>query len=152
MEAARAAREDDLARLGELAAEALAEASSRRGGRRLVERWQGIGTGQLSLSLTAYLTEADRGLWAGTIDGQIVGVAAARGETGAVAALDLIFVEPEARGVGVGECLLAASLGWLEARGCTGVDAPALPGDRHTKQFFESAGMVARLLTMHRDL
>ena len=33
-----------------------------------------------------------------------------------------------------------------------GVDATALPGDRLTKNFFESNGFTARLLIMHRRL
>jgi len=46
--------------------------------------------------------------------------------------------------------LASTALGWLRDEGCAGVDGVALPGDRAAKQFFESAGLKARLLTMHR--
>ena len=36
--------------------------------------------------------------------------------------------------------------------GLTGIDAPALPGNRDAKAFFERHGMRARLLVMHRPL
>jgi GNAT superfamily N-acetyltransferase len=60
-----------------------------------------------------------------------------------------IYVEPEARAVGVGEAMMASALEWFTAEGCKGVDAYALPGDRHTKNFFEESGFSARLLVMH---
>ena len=53
-------------------------------------------------------------------------------------------MEPEAREVGVGELLLDTVLRWAEARGCFGIDSIVLPGNRETKNFFETAGMVAR--------
>jgi hypothetical protein len=37
-------------------------------------------------------------------------------------------------------------------RGCSGVDATALPGNRATKNFFEESGFTARLLVMHHRL
>ena len=61
-------------------------------------------------------------------------------------------VEPEAREVGLGEELLDAVIAWSRARGCSTLDAVALPGDRHTKNFFETFGMKARLLTVHVPL
>ena len=61
-----------------------------------------------------------------------------------------LYVEPEARSVGLGEMLLNDLLAFFSARGIVEVDASALPGDRATKNFFESAGFKARLLIMHR--
>jgi GNAT superfamily N-acetyltransferase len=52
----------------------------------------------------------------------------------------------------VGRLLLDRSLAWFEEHGCDGVDGTALPGDRGAKNFYESAGFRARMLTMHRDL
>jgi hypothetical protein len=48
--------------------------------------------------------------------------------------------------------MLDSVTSWLTARGCRAVDAGALPGERATKSFFESAGFKARLITMHREL
>jgi len=63
-----------------------------------------------------------------------------------------LFVEADARGVGVGERLRDELLTWFTARGCAGADAHALPGARETKNFFETSGFSARLLVMHRRL
>jgi GNAT superfamily N-acetyltransferase len=63
-----------------------------------------------------------------------------------------IFVEADARDVGVGEALMEAVTTWAAAQGCDGIDARALPGDRHTKNFFETFGLVARAITVHKDL
>ena len=63
-----------------------------------------------------------------------------------------IFVEPPARDVGVGNALMQDAVEWARTRSCVGIDAHALPGDRHTKNFFESFGLVARAITVHRDL
>ena len=63
-----------------------------------------------------------------------------------------VFVEEAARGVGIGSLLLHELLHWATDRGCIGIDARALPGDRDTKNFFESFGLVARAITVHRDL
>ena len=63
-----------------------------------------------------------------------------------------LFVEPEARSVGVGEAMAAALVGFCTERGCMGVDARALPGHRATKNFFEEQGFTARALVMHRAL
>ena len=63
-----------------------------------------------------------------------------------------VFVEPEARGVGVGNLLMHRLVEWALDRGCVGIDARVMPGDRNTKNFFESFGLVARAITVHRDL
>jgi GNAT superfamily N-acetyltransferase len=60
-----------------------------------------------------------------------------------------VFVEEGARGVGLGEAILEDLVAWFADRGCVGVDAPALPGHRQAKNFFEAHGFVARLLVMH---
>ena len=36
--------------------------------------------------------------------------------------------------------------------GAVGIDSFALPGDRETKNFFETQGMVARLIHVYRPL
>jgi GNAT superfamily N-acetyltransferase len=66
--------------------------------------------------------------------------------------IECLYVETEARGVGVGSALMAASVDWCRAQGCREVDALALPGDRSTKQRLEGAGFTARLLTLSRRL
>jgi len=95
------------------------------------------------------------GVWAGTVDESVVGYAVATIEDARagvrLARVEALFVEEGARGVGVGAALMSAILAWSTEKGCTGVDAWALPGDRNTKNFFEGSGFSARLLTMHHS-
>jgi GNAT superfamily N-acetyltransferase len=69
-----------------------------------------------------------------------------------LAAVSDLFVDPEARGVGVGEALMDDLVAWARARGCIGVDAMVLPGNRETKNFFETFGLTARAIVVHRAL
>ena len=93
----------------------------------------------------------DRLLLVGLFAGAVVGLAAGQAE-GGIGQVACCYVEPEAREVGVGGELLAGLLSWFADRGCTDVDALALPGDRSTKQMLETAGFKARLLVFHRPL
>lgn len=63
-----------------------------------------------------------------------------------------LYVAPEYRTVGLGSALLEASVDEATARGCTGIESVALPGDRSTKNFFEDHSMVARAILVHRDI
>jgi GNAT superfamily N-acetyltransferase len=69
-----------------------------------------------------------------------------------LAVVEDLYVEPEARRVGVGRALMTALVEHAEAAGCGGIEAEALPGDRATKNFFEGFGLVARKITVHRPL
>jgi GNAT superfamily N-acetyltransferase len=88
---------------------------------------------------------------AGLIDGAVIGYAVVSAASTA-ARIEAIFVEPEARELGVGEELLNEAISWARHQQCTTLDAVALPGDRHTKNFFETFGMVARAITVSRSL
>jgi GNAT superfamily N-acetyltransferase len=70
----------------------------------------------------------------------------------AIARITFVFVEPEARHIGIGEALIDAAASWARAAGCTGLDGLALPGDRHVKNLYERSGMTARELTTFREL
>lgn len=94
-------------------------------------------------------------LLAGTLEGGVAGVAAGHvrdvaGEL--VGMVDCLYVEPDARGVGIGTALADALVDAFTGLACTAVDALALPGDRETKQRFEAAGFSARLLVLRRRL
>jgi GNAT superfamily N-acetyltransferase len=92
-------------------------------------------------------------LLVGTIEDAVVGLAAgtiAAGE-GATGRIECCYVEEAARGVGVGTALVLALLEWFDGRGCRGVDALALPGDRSMKQLLEATGFKTRLLVLHRS-
>jgi GNAT superfamily N-acetyltransferase len=154
MEAARPATEADVPRLAELCRVALSELGPARGGRLFVTRE--ARTEPLEAGFADDVRAADRLVLAGTYDDVVVGYAAAglevlRDGTTLGIVRDL-FVEPPAREVGVGEALMADVLSWCSERGCIGVDAHALPGERLTKNFFEASGFTARLLVMHHRL
>jgi GNAT superfamily N-acetyltransferase len=101
------------------------------------------------------LADSDRLVVIGTFDAVAVGFALARSQVVGLTPIgnvEAIYVEPAARQVGVGEAMVEAITEWCARRGCRGVDAPALPGNRSAKAFFEDNGFVARLLVMHRPL
>jgi GNAT superfamily N-acetyltransferase len=154
IEAARPASSDDLPRIAELARAAVAELSSTKGG----EVWARREARQEPMddSLAADLANPDALMLVGTIDDAVIGYAVATIEDltdgTELARLNDVYVEPEARGVGVGELLLDAVVAWANARRCSGIDSLALPGNRETKNFFESFGLVARAIVVHRPL
>jgi len=105
--------------------------------------------------LDRLLADPRRCVLVGTLDDVVVGLAVAHVEAvgeSSIGIVDGCYVEPPARGVGVGGALLEQLLTWFARAGCLGIDATALPGDRTTKGFLEAAGFKARLLTMHRPL
>jgi len=154
VESARAATAADTATVAALWRMGLAELAQGRGGALYAVRE--ARAEPLEETIAAELADPARGLFVGTLDGVVVGFAAVGTERlrdGAVlGVLDGLYVEPEAREVGVGERLIDAVLEWCADHRCTGVDARALPGDRATKNFFEGSGFTARLLVMHRRL
>ena len=94
---------------------------------------------------------ASQPVWVGELAGTVVGYLAAS-VTGVTGMIDAIYVDRGCRSVGIGSAMLAQALAWMVGEGCEGVDADALPGARHTKNFFEEAGFTARLLVVHRRL
>lgn len=154
MEAARPATASDVARLAQLTSEAVAEQAEGRGGsiwsrREARER-------PAEDSLAEAVADPARLVLAGTIDGVVIGYVAvgveALADGSRLGVVTDIYVEPEARGVGVGEVMIEEVLDWCREQGCVGVDALALPGNRHTKNFFETFGFKARALIVHRSL
>ena len=93
---------------------------------------------------------------AGTIDGVTVGYIAAHRQAlhdgSAMARITDVYVLPDARGVGVGEALMLLVESWAREEALIGLDSIALPGDRATKNFFETFGLVARAIEVHRSL
>lgn len=154
MERARPAVVDDVVVLARLAEQAVAEQIGERGG----SVWAHRETRPLPAdeSLRAALDDPDQLVVAGTIDEVVVGYGVVTVEAlrdgRRLGVVSDLFVEPEARGVGVGEVLIELILGWCEGQGCSGVDALALPGNRQTKNFFETFGFTARALIVHRAL
>lgn len=66
--------------------------------------------------------------------------------------VDQVWVTPAARELGFGDALLATAIERGRSRGAVAVEGQALPGDRHTKNLYERAAIVARLITTYRAL
>ena len=154
MEGARSATTADLAEVAALAEWAIEELREHRGGSiwsRREARPTPVG------ERVAFEMDADdHHIVVGTIDEVIVGYGAVRlaplhdGEN--LGVIDDLYVLPDGRGVGVGEAMMDLLVTWCTERACVGVDAVALPGDRETKNFFETFGLKARAITVHRRL
>lgn len=155
MEAARPATDDDLPRLAELCRAAVAEVAAQvRGGALFAARE--TRPEPVEDSLRRDLADPEACVLVGTVDGEPVGVATVRLERlrdgSSLARIEELYVDAGARGVGVGEAMMAALMAWCQERRCRGIDAQALPGDRATKNFFEGSGFSARLLVMHHRM
>ena len=140
----RAAGPEDEARLAQLRVDAIEEQADARGG----SVW----------SRREALREppgASRTI-VGEIDGTVVGYASVGidelSDGRKLGIVTAIFVEPGAREVAVGEAMLDGVIAWCTEQGCVGIDAHALPGNRETKNFFETFGFTARLIVVHRAL
>jgi ribosomal protein S18 acetylase RimI-like enzyme len=152
VEAARPATAADIADIAALAGTARDELEPTRGGAVFLQREAPEGSvGRVS----AAVADADQLVVVGTVDGATVGYGVARLERlrdgSLLGVLDDLYVLADARGVGVGAAMADALLAFCRERGCVGVDAVALPGNRATKNFFESFGLVARAILVHRS-
>jgi GNAT superfamily N-acetyltransferase len=153
VEDARPATAADVAILEELSDQARAELAGQRGGALLAASPAGQPT--IADLVARGRRDPDRIVVVGTTDGAEVGFAWAhcdRSRRQPIGVIEAIYVEPSARMVGVGEAMIDLVVAWCRARGCAGVDAPALPGNRPAKAFFEDSGFVTRLLIMHQPL
>lgn len=94
----------------------------------------------------------------GSIDGYPFGFMIAREEEmlmqaqgEKIGSIRFIFVDHDAREVGIGEVMRDLVMGLLRKRGITKFDAHVLPGHRLVKNFFEAGGFSARTIIMHHD-
>lgn len=138
----------ELTRLAELA---VAELRGERGGELWARRegaWLQTGADPVSPPTASLLV--------GTLDEVVVGAAVLEVQLldgGAhLGLLRGIYVEPEARELGVGELLMTEVLALAATATCEGVDSFVLPGNRAAKNFFEAHGLVARGIVVHRHL
>ena len=152
MEACRPATAGDLGRIAELARAMRAELTPMKGGALWAVRE--ARPEPLEDAYGALLGGDDALLVVGTFDSVVIGFGAVEVETlrsgERLGIITDLFVEPDARAVGVGEALAGDLVEFCTARGCVGIDALALPGHRAAKNFFEESGFTARAIVMHR--
>ncbi len=152
MEAARVATSDDIDRMVALTHDLREELQPMKGGVLWAERE--ARPEPLDAAYAELIERDDARVVVGTIDHAVIGYGIVvleplRNGTTLGVVTDL-FVEPEARGVSVGETMKDMLVAFCDERGCMGIDALALPGHRAAKNFFETAGFTARAIVMHR--
>ena len=154
MERARPATAADLSHVVELARSLRGELRPMRGGELWYQRESR--PEPLDTAYGALLDQPDTLLAVGCLDDVVLGFGVVTVETlrsgDRLGVVTDLFVEPDARSVGIGELIVERLIEFCAARGCVGVDAVALPGNRAAKNFFETNGFTARALVMHRTL
>jgi GNAT superfamily N-acetyltransferase len=152
MEHTRVANHDDLDVLEFLVTEGRSSIVDARGGRMWLLRDASTPIGQ---TYSEAVEDAEALVLLACIDDVPLGFLLARLSPAGhdtIAVAEELFVTPEARGVGLGEAMMVATVAWATEHSCSGIDGYALPGDRATKNYFETFGLVARGIVVHRDL
>jgi GNAT superfamily N-acetyltransferase len=154
VEGSRPATSEDLPRIADLAELARQELTPMKGGTLWAAR-EAIAP-PFESAYATLLSRDDALVVVGTVDDTVIGFGVVTLEylrTGdTLGVVSDLFVEPEARAVGVGEAMAEALVAFCTAQGCVGIDALALPGHRAAKNFFEGEGFIARALVMHHPL
>lgn len=141
----RLARPSDGAQLGDLEREARSALVGQRGGDRWLVEHPAIDGAWAERC-------ADAEVFVGSIDDVVVAYLIAAVGDDRILRIDQVWVTPEARELGFGDELLAQAIERGRSLGAIAVEGQALPGDRHTKNLYERAGIVARLITTYRPL
>lgn len=97
------------------------------------------------ITLCESLNPSDYELFQVTCDEVVAGVAAVKYEKQTLY-FDIFTVDPEFRGIGVGDSLFSEIVSNEKFVGVKSYESMALPGDRSTKNFFEQRKGKARLL------
>jgi len=143
-----------VARIVELARTLRAELIELRGGPLWADR-EAPGE-PLEATLNAWLASPEWSVVVGCIDDAVLGYGVVEIETlrsgSRLGVIHELFVEVDARSVGVGEAMAGALVAFCRGRQCVGIDARALPGHRAAKNFFEEQGFKARAIVMHHEL
>ena len=154
LENARIADANDSNCLERLATEAEQELIQKRGGLTLSKENPNYGDAK-SYFKSAF-SDSSIEVFVGTIDDVIVGfgvIKLGNLEDGtAHASIKALYVEEAARSIGVGEAMMDEMLICATSYKAEAVDAVALPGDRATKNFFETYGLVARAIIVQKAL
>lgn len=153
MESARTATSADVEAIEAINDRQRADVEPQRGGHLFLRRE--AGTAPIGPRIDKALTEDGALVVVGTYDDVVFGYGLMRYEElldgSKLARLSDFVVDAEIRKSGIGEAMMNLLIELAEAEGCVGIDSVALPGDRDTKNFFESFGLKARMLTVHRS-
>jgi predicted N-acetyltransferase YhbS len=153
LESARFARSSDLDVITQIADLSFTEIEGTRGASVFTRKEVATPARELA---SATIEDAESVAIVGTYDdvvfGYVLATTSSLSDGEKLGTLNHLVVEPEIRKSGIGEAMMNMVFAELKAMGCSRVDSHALPGDRHTKNFFESFGLKARLLTVHIEL
>lgn len=156
MEGAREATGEDITAVVALARQAIAELTPNRGGSVWSRREAHAEPVDSSIAAKINGSDPSTQVVVGTVDGIVVGYGITQIETlhdgRPLAVISDLYVDPQARAIGIGEAMMDLIVEHARALGAVGIDALALPGDRHTKNFFETFGLTARAILVHRSL
>jgi len=136
---------DDLAQLALLEREGRAALVGQRGGDRWLVEHPAV---ELEWAHRCVVSN----VYVAVIDDVVVGYLVADLGADRVVRVDQVWVTPEARELGFGDGLLALAISDGRVNGALAVEGQALPGDRQTKNLYERAGIVARLITTFKWL
>jgi len=148
-ESARAAHLGDLDTIRSIANILRKEIAPQRGGALFLQANDRLG--DIGSRVAAATVSPDALCLVGTYEGVVFGFLLGHIVEGQ-GLIELLGVDPEARTVGIGEAMISAAADWFRDRGCVGMQSTALPGARETKNFYESFGLKAHLLRLHRPL
>ena len=155
MQSARLANFEDLEELVFLREQAFEDFNSKRGGSEYLA-FEALSNFRHFETLKKAIDDSHYSVWVGIWDSYTVGYALVSYKTlednTNWGIIDEVYIQPAAREVGVGEALLSKVYSWCKQNGCKSIDAFALPGDRLTKNFFESFGFTARLIVLNHHL
>jgi GNAT superfamily N-acetyltransferase len=137
---------DDIAQLELLQVDARAALDGQRGGERWLIEHPPVG------DWVALAGSAGVDVLVAHIGPVVVGYIVAELGSDSIVRIGQVWVDPIARENGFGDHLLELAIDRAKANGAVGVQGESLPGDRHTKNLYERAGIVARLITTYRAL
>ena len=141
----RRAAANDAADIELLEREARGALIGQRGGERWLIEHPEVGEAWTERFLTA-------DVWVAHIERVVVGYLVAVLGSDRIVRVEQVWVTPEARELGFGDGMLNAAIAGAVEHGAEAVEGQALPGDRHTKNLYERAGIVARLITTYKRL
>ena len=144
----RSASENDVIAIVELATEAQTEIAQFRGHEQLLEVWT------LTDQQWATAVTSDKNIVLVALSSMSI-VGYAKGDInvkGTICTVGHVFVDPQARQLGIGAGLVGEIARIAQAKACQTLDAVALPGDRKMKNLYERIGMPARLLIASKNL
>ncbi len=139
----RVGRTEDIGQLIDLESAARTHLLDQRGGVRWLEENPTVLWNQVV---------AEGSVLVACIDSVVLGYLICETTSETIAAIRQVYVDPEARGIGCGDGMMAAAIERARSAHHHFLEGQALPGDRETKNLFERAGITARLITVSTRL